>query len=419
VNNFGRSLAVQTWSYRHQHWFWTAKLTFSGWFARRKLKLQWTQLSDDMNPIIWLQFLKVVCGDHVHNILVSNMKQSTEAIFTIISLACSRIRRVCVRNCDNLAVPEMLLDVSKATVDSVFIDNDLNRAVRADICLPQLRWLHLNCNGNGGAALNKFLAANRCLEQVYIMDANIDAAGVDSLCQSASSLRELSLCHCTLSSALWQQLILGCRHLKQLMLQECEGLREADVRTFTKECPSLDTLLLYCKFTVTDPTLRAIAEHCGLRLRHLWLVNVRCAGDSAIGELTHKCTNIETMGLLRVKGASLTALALFIGAQVNLRELTLSCVCVDDRILCAAVNNAEWLTHLGLHEVNGHCTEAMLGLLLTQCKALKTLCVEEQSRLLTPELREAWGRQLPPLQIVPEPVYPPSWDSPLWSESIY
>jgi hypothetical protein len=89
------------------------------WFTRRKLKLRWIQLSDDMKPIVWVQFLKAVSGDHVHNVLVSNMKHSTEAIFTIISVACSRIHRICVRNCDKLSGLEMLLNVCKATIDSL------------------------------------------------------------------------------------------------------------------------------------------------------------------------------------------------------------------------------------------------------------------------------------------------------------
>jgi hypothetical protein len=278
------------------------------WFARRKLKLRWMQLSDDMKPIVWIQFLKAVGGDHVHNVLILNMKHSTEPIFTIISVACSRIRRVCVRNCDKLTGLEMLLNVCQATIDSLFIDNDLDRVIGTDIHLPQLRRLHLNCNGSGGASLNKFLAASTCLEQVYSMDSAVESEHVDALWESRASLRELCLCHCMNLLDSWQGLVLCCRQLKQLMLQECTGVQDAEVLMLIRDCPSLDTLLLHCLSPMTDLTLHAIAENCGSLLQHLWLVNVRCRGDAGMRALTDCCTNIVTLGLLRIKGASVDAL---------------------------------------------------------------------------------------------------------------
>jgi hypothetical protein len=108
-----------------------------------------------------------------------------------------------------------------------------------------------------------------------------------------------------------------------------------------------------------------------------------------------------------------------IRVQNKLRELTLSCARIDDSVVYAALTHGDRLTHLGLHKVKGECSNSILMLLVTQCTALKTLCVDDRSLLLIPELRHVLGRDMPSLQIVPDPIYPPPWDSPLWSESIY
>lgn len=331
------------------------------------------------------------------------------ALIPALCVTCQNVERAYLDDFGALICVDVLLRQSCAALKTIHIvDCELDTCAFLDrIRMPHLRQLFLSIHPSA-EVLARFLKLSDQLEDVYLEEAQFDDRCAALLCASAENLRTLQLVFCQgLTDNGLVAIAKKAAELELFGLRLGAGVSEAIIATFAAQCPRLTSIMF--SNTMSVATLIAIAEHCGPRLQRLALSNVQCNSDAGIGELTVRCTNIESLRW-ESTGVSMPALSRFIGAQTRLCELSLGGCQIDGSVLQSATVHGARLKYLGLYDTIGY-SEADLMIAAQLCTALEEVSVQESSALIPAMARRWWQVLRPGLTFKHEFTLPPFWST--------
>jgi hypothetical protein len=342
------------------------------WLTKRKLKLPQIAMHTYVEVEGLIRHYTAVGGRHVRRVHLISIPRVNDVLETF-STYCSEVSRWFIQDVVGPVTVTGFLTACGANVVSIFFDNftlDIT-SKSADLHLPNLRNLYLNCTSDAGV-LRAFLSASARFEQVRVMRVPVDDVAADLLCSSAASLLGLGIEDCrAVTHDSWQRLAKCCPNLRLIQLQQCGPFNEAGVAALIGCSVHLESVLL--NGSLGNQSLLTIAENCGPQLRHLSLGGLICQDDSGIDALAAKCCHIVSLRC-RVSGVSIAALARLVSAQTALCELSFALASIDDTVLDATLKHAPSLTYLDLYHAAGYMPSTLIDI-VTQLAALEILCV--------------------------------------------
>jgi hypothetical protein len=193
-------------------------------------------------------------------------------------------------------------------------------------------------------------------------------------------------------------------NLEHLNLTYCSDITDKSLIAIANHCPKLTSIILWGCYNITDVGLEALANGCP----SINTLNLKCCkkvSNQGVFSLS-KLRDLESLNLTYNRSISSYGLEVLLPHLTKLRSLTLSfCSNLDDAALVTIAKYSPQIRSLDLTQCNitdqglallaGGCTsithlnlsccelisDAGLQQLVQKCNELRSLCVEDCSRL--------------------------------------
>ena len=140
--------------------------------------------------------------------------------------------------------------------------------------------------------------------------------------------------------------------------------------------------------------------HCGEHLKHVGINGCGRITNAGFNRINERCHQLEGMHIGLMEQISTAAVASVLRVNPLLREVTLGSYSEEegDVLLTVISTCCPLLEYLDLYELKGY-TEAGVFAVIEACPQLRTLVVDPDNPVITPESRLQWEQQRPGFKI--------------------
>lgn len=295
----------------------------------------------------------------------------------------AKFKSVCLNNCESLRGLDVLLRNVASTIEHLFINgiagDDVSSIKFESIELPLLTRLELHdITGACVAVLARLIPHCSCLERATFVDVSFDRKLTPALASVGNTLHTLTFISCNyLTDQDLDTLSRNCPSLESLVLFngiDVSAATDRAVASVTANCTKLTTLQLGAAAgQFTDASLEHIALNCGTRLLHLHLHGITCdySDIGATLALARCCTNLRALHWRYISVPDGVMCTLF-RSLPRLQEL--QCGALTGPMVQCLADHCPDLTYLSTFGPKDHTfTLEVLAHLLQRCVRLRKL----------------------------------------------
>jgi hypothetical protein len=383
---------------------WYTPHSWLKWRALRAVKTSTITFEDIATvPLdVIADFVASVGGTHVDTVVFKgSCSDRLQSVLCMMSITCKSIRHFCSVGCVDLKCIDVLLRRCSTSLESIAMHgSSLSLMNYKQMQLPNVKMLRVvgDCSSDVVYQLLK-----RCgqLEQVILQNQfEISDACIAALEARAANLTRLELedVKGTTGAAL-ARLGGGCRNLRKLFLTVPESTAEV-VEVFVATATQLHTVGL--GGDLTAEALRAVATHCGKRLRrtHIDFTQGHWP-EEGYRVLTEHCTALESLCCYDYENDAQDSeeFLQLIAAQKGLLSIDFAGLTIADEVLDALATNCPHLKEIMLTEATGY-TEDGLMRLIEGCPDLQWVHVSNEDTIINYMVRLLWARVKPEVKFV-------------------
>jgi hypothetical protein len=384
-----------------------------GWHARRGVKAAVVTLRHD-NIAEWSSFaglVRAIAGVTLTTLVFDGTDMDLVPLFYMMAVNCCSVRNLCFDGCKVVTGVDVFLRSCSASLQAITLARStLDMSDFSGIQLPNMRKLKLVGDCHDAESVCSVLRCCVGLSEVYLRCVRLSDACIEALEGHAASLTRLTILDPgtirkvrnagsvyvrTVSDAALVRLAQRCTNLASLHLTT-PNLPVEVLETFFRAAPRLNSVTLLG--SNTGETLKAVAVHCGSRLRHLRISvsDVTLELPGAIEALITHCTALESLCYyVDVKESTRDDGYLqLIAAQKELLSIDFADESVTDAHLKTVADNCPQLQEILLYDAKGYTAAGLIRVINT-CKNLKRVQANEDDKVINEVVRLLW-RQVNP-----------------------
>ena len=373
------------------------------WVVQRKVCIGSCHLSSAVPPDLYMRFFASACKKLKRVAIFSNHEIDTRSeycsMIATIACYCTNITEIQLQNGACLGSLENLLYTNQGSLTVINLMNcDLSELKIRNIHLPYLKRLFLESYaGVSETVVSRFLQAAPNLEILICESLSTFLPGL----RMPKTLRVLILLNSQqLTDAMFYNIAHTCAQLELVAFCSCPLLTDASLVELALHAKRLSVLYLGANTNFSDAALEAIAVHCGEHLKHVGINGCGRITNAGFNRINERCHQLEGMHIGLMEQISTAAVASVLRVNPLLREVTLGSYSEEegDVLLTVISTCCPLLEYLDLYELKGY-TEAGVFAVIEACPQLRTLVVDPDNPVITPESRLQWEQQRPGFKI--------------------